>query len=310
MYNPASWRAACDEGISQQQLLELSALKPELSTSCILSEWLVIAALIALAKMAQHPILTGFAILMIGSRQHSLAILMHEGAHFHLASRRVLNDRLAELFTAWPLLISLPSYRKSHFEHHLHSCTMADPDWRRKQNEDWAFPKSPLQMAMLWLKVFFNLPLKLRFMILIMDLPRFFSWHEWRRELLRALYYLVGVLLVFGLRIEHDVLVYWLIPYCFVFMPIAHLRSIAEHFGLENHPVDPLTQTRTTKASLLESILICPNHINYHLDHHIAPSVPFYNLPALHRLLASSSAYAQRASITQGYWGVIRECTK
>ncbi len=126
-------------------------------------EWLVIAALIAIVKLAHNPWMTAFAIIMIGSRQHSLAILMHEGAHYHLAADRALNDRIAELLAAWPLMISLPSYRASHFEHHRYANTMKDPDWRRKQNTDWAFPKTRLQMAVLWLKVVFHMPLKLAF---------------------------------------------------------------------------------------------------------------------------------------------------
>lgn len=301
-------RSAVFAELSPEKLSALSKLKPARSARSIVAEWLIIAAMITVCRFVQNPWMAAFAIVVIGSRQHSLAILMHEGAHYHLADNRALNDRIAELFTAWPLMISLPSYRANHFEHHRYANSMKDPDWRRKQNADWAFPKTRMQMAALWLKVVFHVPLKLAFTCLTLDLPRFVNGRDWGREVLRASYYTMVLIAIFSMQLGKDFLVFWLVPYYLVFMPIAHLRSIAEHFGLENNPAEPLTQTRTTKASLIESILICPNHINYHLDHHLMPSVPFYNLPALHQLLSRSSAYVTRASITQGYWGVIREC--
>ena len=301
-------RSVVLDDISSQKLASLNKLKPMISAGCILVEWLIVAALIAIAKSVPSPWVVAFAVLLIGSRQHSLAVLMHEGAHYHLANHRGLNDRIAELFTAWPLFISLPTYRKSHFEHHAHANTMEDPDWRRKQNADWAFPKTPLQMAQLWLKVLFFVPAKIAIFCLLIDCARFFNRQDRKREVLRALFYVIGALAILRMHLGMDFLVFWIVPFFFVFMPIAHLRSIAEHFGLENNPADPLTQTRTTKAGLVESFLICPNNINYHLDHHLAPSVPFYNLPALHHLLGESSLYARKASITYGYLGVIGEC--
>ena len=33
-----------------------------------------------------------------------------------------------------------------------------------------------------------------------------------------------------------------------------------------------------------------PHHVNYHIEHHLYPAVPHYNLPACHRALAASGA--------------------
>jgi fatty acid desaturase len=31
--------------------------------------------------------------------------------------------------------------------------------------------------------------------------------------------------------------------------------------------------------------MYCPHHVNYHIEHHLYPAVPHYNLPRLHAAL-------------------------
>ena len=61
-----------------------------------------------------------------------------------------------------------------------------------------------------------------------------------------------------------------------------NVRSWAEH--ALTRPGDPLTCTRTVTSNRVVSFLMC--NLNYHLEHHLFPGVPWYNLPALHALLA------------------------
>jgi hypothetical protein len=58
---------------------------------------------------------------------------------------------------------------------------------------------------------------------------------------------------------------------------ILRIRSIAEHYSVKNDHV--LNRTRTTLPSLFEKMFIAPKNINYHLEHHLYPSVPFFRLP-------------------------------
>ena len=79
-----------------------------------------------------------------------------------------------------------------------------------------------------------------------------------------------------------DIVLYgWLValPIPIVF---GNVRSWAEH--ALTRPGHPLTQTRTVTSNRVVSFLMC--NLNYHLEHHLFPGVPWYNLPKLHAILA------------------------
>jgi fatty acid desaturase len=101
-------------------------------------------------------------------------------------------------------------------------------------------------------------------------------------------------------------LFYWIVPYFTWLIFVMHLRSIAEHFAIDG--TGQYGQTRTTKAGLLAQILVAPKNVNYHIEHHFFPSVPFFRLPHLHELLQSNAEFAGTAYITRSYFDVIREC--
>src|SRR5699024_8134594 len=70
------------------------------------------------------------AILLIGSRQLGLAILMHDAAHNALFASRRVNDWVGQWLCARPVGADLPSYRHYHLTHHRYVQTEKDPDLR------------------------------------------------------------------------------------------------------------------------------------------------------------------------------------
>jgi fatty acid desaturase len=52
-------------------------------------------------------------------------------------------------------------------------------------------------------------------------------------------------------------------------------------------------------------LLIAPNRVNYHLEHHLLMTVPHYRLPEMHRLLAARGVLT-RACVETGYASVLR----
>ena len=81
---------------------------------------------------------------------------------------------------------------------------------------------------------------------------------------------------------------------------------------LESADVAPTPQrprisrnTRTVLPAWWERLLIAPNRVNYHLEHHLLMTVPHYHLPRLHQLLRERGAL-DHACVERGYWNVLR----
>jgi len=66
-----------------------------------------------------------------------------------------------------------------------------------------------------------------------------------------------------------------------------------------------LRNTRTTLVRWWERLLVAPNYVNYHLEHHLIMTVPHYNLPRLHRLLRDRGVL-DGACVHTGYRGVLQ----
>ena len=69
---------------------------------------------------------------------------------------------------------------------------------------------------------------------------------------------------------------------------------------------DPLGNTRTTPARWWERLLVAPNRVNYHLEHHLLMTVPHYNLPRMHALLRERGVLAHACVEQRGYPAILR----
>jgi fatty acid desaturase/1-acyl-sn-glycerol-3-phosphate acyltransferase len=212
-----------------------------------------------------------------GVAVHALATLMHEGIHGTLFRRRGL-DRGVGFLLGVPALFSITAYKVSHLAHHRHTRTRRDPDEFLNVS-----PHPAVRSAVFyaWLAV--------GMLAYVLHVPAG-AWRRGRPEDRRAIaleYALmlslyaaaIGMASRFG---RLDVVVYgWLIPLS-VAIAFGNARSWAEH--ALTVPGDPMTHTRTVTSNRVVSLLMC--NLNYHLEHHLCPGVPWYNLPRLHALLA------------------------
>ena len=88
--------------------------------------------------------------------------------------------------------------------------------------------------------------------------------------------------------------VLWLAPLFTVAILITILRTISEHQPMDYEGHDPITPViRTTLCSWPERIYFFPLHFNYHIEHHLFPQVPFFNLPRLHDLMVERGIFEQ-----------------
>ena len=89
---------------------------------------------------------------------------------------------------------------------------------------------------------------------------------------------------------------YWIVPRI-IAEPTLRLVRMAEHTGMEEN-ADWLANTRTTLSNPLVRFLYW--QMPYHAEHHLAPSVPFHNLKALHHALPGRPEERQYV-VSKGY---------
>ena len=65
--------------------------------------------------------------------------------------------------------------------------------------------------------------------------------------------------------------------------PLTQMFNITQHAGLDEDVYDHRLNTRTFYTNPVYRFLY--TNMNYHIEHHMFPMVPFYNLPKLHALI-------------------------
>jgi fatty acid desaturase len=254
---------------------------------------------------------------VIAARQLGMAIVMHEAAHRTLFRNRRLNDWVGNWLGAYPVWAEVAPYRAYHLLHHSRTGTDQDPDL------GLAAP-FPITRASFRRKVWRDLSgqtgWKQARAVFLRDIGRArgrnqralgmnegeqpdVGWHK-LIPVATTNAVLLGVLTLAG----HPALyLLWVVAWLTTYRLVTRIRSIAEH-GMVPDRLDPLRNTRTTLVRWWERLLVAPNRVNFHLEHHLLMTVPHHNLPALHRLLRERKAIDE-SCLTPGYVEVLRLAT-
>src|SRR4051812_8224309 len=108
-----------------QQLTRRSAWR---ASAAVLEDFAVLVAVISLAlAFWPNPLVILPAVVVIGTRQHALFIVVHESAHYLLYERRWLNDLVGRA-CAMVQGLSMCTYRVIHRLHHNNLYGELDPD--------------------------------------------------------------------------------------------------------------------------------------------------------------------------------------
>src|ERR1700743_3356060 len=94
----------------------------------ILHAWATIAVSVALVTIWPNPLTWLIAVMIVGTRQLGLAILMHEAAHGGLHTNKTINEFVGQWLCAVPVGADLASYRSYHLQHHKFTQQPEDPD--------------------------------------------------------------------------------------------------------------------------------------------------------------------------------------
>ena len=266
--------------------------------------WAVIAA--AVATGITWPMTVPFMVMVIGTRQLGLFILMHEAAHGLLHPNRRINDWAAKWFGG----SELDAYRPYHLQHHRYVQQSEDPDLVLSA----PFPITPASLKRkIWRDLSGQTFFKQRFGPLLAKLKN--------RDINQAVLPLIalevksqrvfliangiGFALFAAAGLWWAWLLLWLLPMATWLPLVTRLRNIAEHALVAENNADPLRHARTTQANFIERVLVAPYWVNYHGEHHVFTQIPCWHLPTAHRLLASKGI-THRMEVQSSYAAVLR----
>jgi fatty acid desaturase len=300
---------------STREIRELREVTDWRGWVTLLVNWGLIAASMAIVAWRPNVLTVVLALWIIGTRQLGLAVVMHESAHRTLFSNRALNDFVGNWFAAYPIYLSADMYRHHHLDHHAKTWTEGDPDLPLAT----PFPVSKASMARKVLRDLLGatgLKQLIGTTVLVWRVCRgrrvaagTLPLRLERRPAIRmVLGTLVTNLALFAVlyALGHPWLyLLWAVAWLTTNKLVARIRAIAEHAVVPD-PSDPMRQTRTVRASWLERLLIAPNLVQYHLEHHLLMTVPHYNLPRFHRML-EERGLLEDACIADGYAEVLRK---
>lgn len=281
----------------RDQIRELTALNPvwNLKLLVLLGMWIVAGwAIVSTDSLAVRiP-----AWLVIGMVIHSFAIFLHESVHKTLFKNAFLN-RWVGFLCGVPALIAVAGYRAVHLPHHANTRTPEDPD-------EMLIEGTPPWLARvglyLWLigggpyYVFLHVPFK-GFMI---------TDAKTRREMIveYTLIYavLAGVIYAAYSAGRMDLFIdLWLIPAA-VALVLVNLRGASEHIMCVAS--DDFTDSRTVTSNYVTSFAM--NNLNYHLEHHLVPRMPWYNLKRFHAMMLDEYGPA-KSHIRKSYVSFLAE---
>ncbi len=268
--------------------------------------WGLTFAAMALFVAVPHPVIQVTAIMVIGTRQLGLAVLMHDAAHRALHPDAQLNDFLGQWLCAAPLGARLAEYRPCHLAHHRFVQQAEDPDLGLSA-------PFPITRASLWRKILRDLSgltfLRQRSGVFLAAVRRAKTDPAQKRNVVAdnagsalpgfflANLVLVGVLALAG---HAELFIYLWLPALATWFPlVTRLRNIGEHACVPDND-DPLRNARTVLAGPLERLFIAPYWVHFHVEHHLFMYLPCYRLEAAHKMLIAKG-FGPRMEIRRSY---------
>lgn len=239
-----------------------------------LAIWGVAAAVILLADRLW---LQGMAALVLGSQLHAFTVLQHDCGHQSAFRSATWNLWVGRLL-AWFIVFPFSSFTECHKRHHRY---LGDP---QQDPDDWNY-----LAGVRWM-----------FLRIALFVPRFtyFSLVRYgravRNRVLRELVFnlasmgLLGALFVAFGRLDAFLLIF-VAPLLLLALVINPISRGYEHFPMATLPAEQserLDLSRNTITVTSRAVGLLWANINYHVEHHVYPNVPFFNLPRLHELLA------------------------
>ena len=302
--------------ISKPELRELHLLRPWnvirdtfLHWGIILASWAVIIIHLSWWTVAISVVLTA-------TQLYALKIIGHDGFHRRLFNLKRTNDIWADIFINAPIGAINRLNRNNHMLHHSNLSLASDPD-RRKYDQT-------------------GKETRCRYALFLTGLPNFlpaarnvyskkasaeksskdqsYQLHDilligaWQLALFSGLTYFIG---------WWAYIVLWIIPVYLGPYMFNMMRSFAEHsIPGDNDDTGSSSRLITYQSNWLERQFLSPHNMNLHIEHHLWPGIPYYNLPKANALIKQSESLDEnlvwRTSYFRylvDYWNYLSPCS-
>jgi fatty acid desaturase len=263
----------------------------------IIVNYAIIAFAFALPIFAPHILSYIAAALLLSGRALGLTGLSHDACHNALFTSVKMNEFVGKWLLAALPNVPFETYRAGHLQHHKLAGTEKDPDLSFVVG----YPTSKASMRrkltrdIVGITGFKDISYQLKMFSPRKQMPT-----------LVAHVALFAILALCGYPVLY---LLWWAGQLFAYPLILRLRIMGEHGAVKDHlSRDPRENTRTTKANVIERLLISPNHLNFHLEHHLFAGMPSYNLARAHKLLSGRGYYDGFDCINTSYVDVVRKC--
>ncbi len=208
--------------------------------------------------------------LIAAASLHGISLFTHEAVHGVLSGNKTLN-KFFGIACAMPVLQNYSAYKVLHLRHHKHLGHEGDPDHYDNYTR-WTW----LVFAMHWLRLIIGYPIYIVMIPILGYRQGTVSDRRWIVTEVLLMFVLVGIALA---TLPWQVILHaWLIP-MIIINTMVNIRGMSQHTFLED-PDDPVRGTRSIVTNPVTQFFMCNE--NFHLEHHLFPRVPWYNLKRLH----------------------------
>ncbi len=283
------------EILSKSDLSDLRRKSNLRAVSILAFNWTLLIASFGLFILWPNPLTFLLSTLVLAGRQLGLAILLHECAHRSFFHGDRVNDFVGHWLCGSLVNTSVYAYRDYHLSHHRNAGTAEDPD-------QVFVEKYPVERASLKRKIIRDISGQTGIRDTLIKLKQF----NWRDHHPWVISHTLMILVLSVAGAPWAYLLWWAAE-LFVFPLIVRLRQIGEHGVAENRfDRSPRMNTGTTLVSWWERLLVAPNYVSYHVEHHQFASIPCYRLPALHNKLKEGGYFEGYGCVANGYADVLK----
>ena len=275
--------------LSSAQIKELSTPKPRraMVDAAVCWAWILGALGLVAWHTAWWTVL--IAIPVIGNRYYALFIIGHDGMHRRLFPTIKRNDFWTDVLVLGAIGAITRINNSNHLTHHRHLATAEDPD----RHKHACFNKADRLELLEFLSGVTSVWRAAKAVFLTRGRKHLrpaaagstATSYTFRDFVILASWFaiLAGGLTRFIGWWAYPVL--WLLPvYLFMFLG-DNFRSFAEHSRPEGDQAADRHRLITYTSNPFERMLVAPMNMNFHIAHHLWPSIPYYNLPEADRLI-------------------------